>query len=125
MVVVKAFEQKGFKTPAPHERTLKVLLSPHLQSQVHDIAVGMTILPPGQSSSYHDHQDEIEVWYVVSGRGEAVVGGERFPIEPDTLIYTPLHTKHQFINSGEETMKVLWMYAPPGAERAVLDASFR
>ena len=84
MIIAKSGESKSFVTPPPHQRELKVLISPSVQADVKGLAVGMTILPPGESSSFHAHEKECETWIVVSGRGEVQVGEERQPVEPET-----------------------------------------
>ena len=51
MIIARPSEAKGYLTPPPHPRELKVLLSPSLQEDVEGLAIGMTILAPGESSS--------------------------------------------------------------------------
>lgn len=107
-------------TSEPHVRDLKVLISPELQKAVEDLSVGMTILPPGNSSSYHAHEGEAETWIIVSGQGEVVVDDERMPVGPETVVYLPRNSHHQIVNSGSEILRMFWIYTPPGGERVVL-----
>ena len=76
-------------TQEPYVRDLKVLISPELQEEVTDLSVGMTILPPGNSSSSHVHEGEAETWIIVSGQGEVVVDEERMPVGPESVVYLP------------------------------------
>ncbi|MBW1681699.1 MAG: cupin domain-containing protein [Deltaproteobacteria bacterium] len=108
-------------TPEPHVRDLKVLISPEIQEEVKDLSVGMTILPPGNSSSYHAHDAEAETWIIVSGRGEVVVDDERLSVGPETVVHLPRNSRHQIVNTGRETLRMFWVYTPPGGERVVLD----
>ena len=112
-------------TPAPHERELKVLISPSLQEGVEGLAVGMTILPPGQSSSFHSHDVECETWIIVSGKGEVRVADEREPVGPESVIFLPRNIKHQIINTGQETLRMFWIYTPPGGEKSVLEGKVK
>lgn len=121
MIIARAHEIQGYVALRPYERVLKVLISPDLQPVTH-IALGMTLLPPGKASSNHTHDREEETWYILSGRGEVVVDGERREVSADTVITVTPPQEHQLINTGDETLKVLWIYTPPGAERAVLNA---
>ena len=107
-------------TPEPHVRDLKVLISPDLQEEVAGLSVGMTILPPGNSSSYHAHEGEAETWIIVSGEGEVVVDDERTRVGPETVVYLPRNSRHQIVNAGREALRMFWIYTPPGGERAVL-----
>ena len=120
MIIAKSKDVKGFITPEPHKRELKVLISPSLQEGVQGFSVGMTILPPGQSTSFHEHELEIEAWLVTEGEGEAVVGDERADVGPETVIFIPPKKKHQVINTGNQTLRMFWVYSPPGAEQTVL-----
>jgi mannose-6-phosphate isomerase-like protein (cupin superfamily) len=125
MIVVKSSQAKGYMMPEPHERELKVLLSPSLQKGVEGLAVGMTILPPGKSSSFHSHDAECETWIIVSGKGEVLVGEEREPVGPESVVFLPRNIKHQVINTGQETLRMFWIYTPPGAEKGVLEGEVR
>ena len=107
-------------TEEPHVRDLKVLISPELQEEVTDLSVGMTILPPGNSSSSHVHEGEAETWIIVSGQGEVVVDEERMPVGPESVVYLPRNSWHQIVNTGSEPLRMFWVYTPPGGERAVL-----
>lgn len=125
MRIVRAAEVEGLRTPPPHVRELKVLISPALQQEATNISVGMTILPPGETSSFHSHEAETETWVILSGEGEVVVGEERASVGPETVILNPPGHKHQLVNSGTVPLRVLWIYTPPGPEASVLDGSFR
>ena len=59
MIIVNSADVKGVITPDPHRRELKVLLSPLLEEEVQGFSVGMTILPPGNSTSNHAHESEV------------------------------------------------------------------
>ena len=121
MIIAKSREAKGFMTPAPHKRELRVLISPSLQEEVEGLAVGMTILPPGESSSFHSHEKECETWIVIAGHGEVRVGDERQPVEPETVIFLLPHIKHQIINTGQTPLRMFWVYTPPGGEKSILE----
>lgn len=125
MIIVRATDVAGMRAPPPNERELKVLISPSLQKEAEGICVGMTILPPGQTSSSHSHATETETWVILSGMGEVVVGEERTAVEPETAVLIPPGYSHQLVNSGAEPLRVLWLYTPPGPEQSVLDGSFR
>lgn len=125
MITARSSEAKSYQMPAPHERELKVLLSPSLQDDVEGLAVGMTILPPGQASSFHSHDVEIETWIVVSGEGEVRVGDEREFVGPESVIYLPRKVKHQIINTGQEPLRMFWIYTPPGGEKSILEGEFK
>jgi mannose-6-phosphate isomerase-like protein (cupin superfamily) len=121
VIIVRSSEAKGYLTPPPHRRELKVLISPDMQKEVEGLAVGMTILPPGESSSFHSHDAECETWIIISGVGEVRVGDEREPVSPETVVFLKPRIKHQITNTGKEPLRMFWVYTPPGGERSILE----
>jgi quercetin dioxygenase-like cupin family protein len=126
-LLVRLEDGKGMVTPEPHRREVLVLLSPLLQPELVGTGVmaGYSEVAPGQQGSRHNHATEAEVWLFFAGYGRAIVGDEELEIGPGCVVYTPAGTYHQFLNTGDETVKLYWYYTPPGAERAVLEGSFR
>ena len=104
---------------------MKVLLSPLLQEGLEDFSVGVTEVPPHGEGTRHNHPDAAEVWLFFAGRGRAIVGDREYPTGPGTVVYTPPGTFHQFINTGDEPVKLYFLYVPGGEARAILDAEFR
>ena len=125
MIIARSSQAKSYMTPLPHRRELKVLLSPSLQKEVEGLAVGMTILPPGESSSFHSHDVECETWIIASGEGEVVVGDKREPVGPETVVFLKRNIKHQIINTGKLPLRMFWIYAPPGGEKSVLEEKMK
>lgn len=125
MIIARSSQARSYQMPAPHERELKVLLSPSLQEGLEGLAVGMTILPPGSSSSFHSHDAESETWIVVSGTGEVRVGDEHEAVGPESLVFLPRHVRHQIINTGQEPLRMFWIYTPPGGEKSILEGQFK
>jgi mannose-6-phosphate isomerase-like protein (cupin superfamily) len=116
MVIVYSDQVAGWVNPPPHERTLKVLLSPDSHPVTRGLGMGMVILPPGQTSSAHSHQAEQEVWYVISGKGSVRIGADQATVRPDTVVVAPPGVSHQLVNDGDEDLKAIWMFTPAGPE---------
>ena len=116
MIVVRANEVKGVVTPPPHNRELKVLLSPLLQNVADNLSIGMVILPPGESGDPHAHGTEQETWYVISGHGKLVIGTEEVDLLPDTIVVAPAGVEHQIMNPGTDPLKALFIFSPAGPE---------
>jgi len=57
------------------------------------------IFEPGKSSGLHRHSVE-ECFFVLRGRGKAIINGKEYELEPDTCIYCPAETPHNFINTS-------------------------
>lgn len=116
MIIVNAEKVKGRWSPPPHQRELKVLLSPAIQDVSKDLSIGMVILPPGESGDPHTHGDSQEAWYVISGTGKLIIGDEIAELTPDTVVVAPQGVEHQILNDGEEPLKALFLFSPAGPE---------
>ena len=112
----------SYDAEPPYARTLKVLLSPLLQEEVDGFAAGFTLLPPGGGSDYARHR-EGEVFCVIYGEGEVKTEGCSHPVRPGTMVWCPPWDYHQLVNTGDKTMKVLWLLIPPGREDGIIELS--
>ena len=119
MIVVHEETAPATHVPEPCKRTLKVLFSPVLHAQCPDIAVGMTILPPGSVSDEHAHI-EGEMFFVLEGNGCISAGDDKITVTPGTAAWSPPGESHQLVNSSDETLKILWVLCPPGREADIL-----
>ena len=73
--------------------------------------VVMTIPPGGEvGEERHDHVEQ--TLFCLSGSGTAILDGARASFGPgDAVVVTP-GTRHNFINSGTEPLRIYTMYAP-------------
>ena len=119
MIIVDEKSAPGMDVPEPFKRKLKVLLSPALHEGLDSIAAGLTILPEGGRSDEHEHE-EGEMFYVVLGTGRIRVSDEEETLNEGTAVWVKPWTVHQLINTGQSTLKILWVLSPPGRERSIL-----
>jgi len=110
-VVVKAFEEKGVKIPAPYERIIKVLMAPDKHG-ISEVTFTFALIYPYSQTDKHTH-DRPELIYVVSGRGEATLGDkENIALEPDIVFWAEADEIHQVRNTGDEQMKLATIFIP-------------
>lgn len=83
-----------------------------LLSAQHTQVVIMSI-PPGEEIGMETHEKEDQVLYFVKGTGKAKLGGEEVEIEAGDVVLVPSGTPHNFINTGEEALKIITAYSPP------------
>lgn len=57
--------------------------------------------------------DVDQILVFVSGTGEAVLDGKKSKVAADSLVIVPAGTKHNFINTGADALKLYTVYAPP------------
>jgi len=120
MIIAHEENAPMMKVPEPFKRTLKVLLSPAIHEELKSIACGLTILPPGERSDDHAHE-EGEMFYVLTGKGRIQVGDEEAELRPGTAVWGPSGIPHQLINNSQNTLKILWVLSPPGREVTILE----
>jgi mannose-6-phosphate isomerase-like protein (cupin superfamily) len=73
------------------------------------------VLAPGASEGDADnrHRGADQWLYVVSGSGEAIVGGRRHRLAPGTLLFIERRERHQVKNTGRGRLRTLNFYVPP------------
>ncbi len=70
-------------------------------------------IPPGGEVGEETHAHVEQTLFFLSGTGEGMLDGDRFPIGPgDVAVVTP-GTRHNFRNTGREDLKIYTVYAPP------------
>ena len=68
------------------------------------LAIKVT-LNPGQKMNYHCHKNRDEIWNVISGKGEAIVDGQKRMIKVGDVITMPAGCKHTVI--AETELKII------------------
>ena len=74
------------------------------------------LIPPGgrHVNELHIHPDAEEIVVVTCGRGEATIGSETHEVAAQDVVYVPPSTEHEFRNTGEELLGVLFICVPTG-----------
>lgn len=80
----------------------------------HSQVVLMSI-EPGDDIGEETH-DVDQILVFVEGEGQSVLDGKKAQIKPGSMVQVPAGTKHNFINKGEEPLKLYTIYAPPEEE---------
>jgi len=70
----------------------------------------ITVQPGRDSTETHKHYYEEECVYVLSGKGTAIIDGERFEIGPGDFLGLPANrAAHNIINDGDKALVCLVM----------------
>jgi uncharacterized cupin superfamily protein len=71
----------------------------------------LTVVPPGKRAfPRHSHRVNEEMFLVLEGEGELIVGGERYPIRRGDVISCPPggpETAHQIVNTSSAELRYL------------------
>lgn len=85
-----------------------------------NLTFGEVVLLPGKGHDRHNHPESEEVLYVLSGEGEQMVDdAPPFPVQAGSTIYVPTGIFHSTKNTGWQPMRLLALYNPAGAEKAL------
>jgi len=125
--VVKSWEEEGYQVPNPYSRIIKHIFAPDLRD-VKELTFSFAIIPADSQTDKHKH-DRGELIYVVTGRGQAVMGDEVYGIEPDVAFWVPEGVMHQVKNLGEESIRLATVFVPAYTteelKKSILEAAKR
>ena len=82
------------------------------------VTTGITIFGPGTAIPLHTHNVEESVT-VLEGEATAVIGEERYDLEPEDTTWCPAGVPHRFINRGPGQMRILWVYGGRDVTRTI------
>lgn len=78
----------------------------------HEQVVIMAI-PPGGEIGDEVHPDTDQALLFVDGAGEARLDGETSPVRANDLVLVRAGTRHNFVNTGDQALRLITVYAPP------------
>jgi mannose-6-phosphate isomerase-like protein (cupin superfamily) len=73
-------------------------------------------IPTGDGIPVHKHGTEEEWIYIESGQGRLTFGEHELCVQPGSMALVPRGVWHGLRNSGEETLRMVFGYAPAGFE---------
>lgn len=85
------------------------------------MAVGEVVINPTKGHDRHNHPESDEVLFIMEGEGVQTVADSEFPVGPGDSIFIPMGTMHSTFNTGWKQMRLLAIYSPGGAEKALRD----
>ena len=80
-------------------------------------------IPPGEDIGSEVHETVDQVLVFVKGSGRAVVAGETHDIRAGDMFAVAAGTEHDFINTGDEALKLFTVYSPPEHPDGVVHAT--
>jgi quercetin dioxygenase-like cupin family protein len=84
-------------------------------SGARNFAMRLIEVPPGASTPHHTHSAEHET-YLVEGEGIVRTDQGDVPLRVGSFGYVPPEEKHQFINTGTTTMRMICVVPMPPEE---------
>ena len=103
---------KGFIKDITGQAMANTYFRQVLENGTHTQVVIMSI-PPAGEIGMETHPDNDQVLYFVSGKGKAILNGEEAEIGAGDLVLVNAGTEHNFMNTGDEDLKIITTYSPP------------
>ncbi len=75
--------------------------------------VFLTEIRPGGVAEKDVHPKSEHAFFVLSGRGKWIIEGKEYILEPNMFIYMPENAEHETIVLGDETLRMIVLFAPP------------
>ncbi len=73
-------------------------------------------IEPGDEIGEETHEVD-QILMFVAGEGEAILNGKtKRKVKENSLVVVPAGTLHNFVNKGDEPLKLFTIYAPPEEE---------
>lgn len=120
MEVIRYNEGKEYFPPDQPERRARIFKTKQ-ESNSKDLQIGMTFLGPGKKAPLHRH-DSVEAMIVIHGEGKWYTDKQEEILKPMDIVFASPGEPHGYENvSTSQTLEFIWIYAPPGAERRILD----
>lgn len=116
--VIKPDDIDKFDVPHHEETQARELVNPERGSD--DVVFRLTSMEPGGQDYWHEHDDSEQLIFVREGEAEIRISQpndeetqETHDLEPESFVYLPRNTYHQVTNTGDETLELIVMWAPP------------
>ncbi len=112
MTIADLNQMEGRRYPA--KRWTRNLVGGASPVQAENFAMGFVVLEPNGGQVPWHNQEQEEIYFIVSGRGEACLGDELREVSSGQVLYIPPTVFHQLTNTSDEPMTMIYAYAPGG-----------
>lgn len=92
--------------------SIEWIYEPDTKKFTNIIFIGLSTILPGKRQKEHIHYGDEQLLYVLSGRGEQLIGNELSIKKPGSLFHIDAGSVHEAINTGKEPIKELLISIP-------------
>lgn len=82
----------------------------HHSAPTAKFTTGMSVYPKGKGAPFHIHNCDEQVT-LLEGQGEVEIEGEITALTQYDSTYIPAGKVHAFRNTGDQPMRILWIYS--------------
>ena len=91
---------------------IRELMHPDIHGNTQQ-SLAEAIVPSGTSTILHRHLQAEEIYHIIEGMGEMLLGNEQFNVVTGDTVCIPAGVKHRIKNSGKKPLKILCCCSPP------------
>lgn len=70
-------------------------------------------LQPGEDIGEEVHEGHDQFFRIEAGAGEVLIDGQRHAVKADDAVIVPAGARHNVTNTGDVSLKLYTLYAPP------------
>lgn len=70
-------------------------------------------LQPGEDIGEEVHEGHDQFFRIEAGKGEVLIDGQRHAVKADDAVIVPAGARHNVTNTGDVSLKLYTLYAPP------------
>lgn len=78
------------------------------KNETETIALGYVSVHDGQSTKIGFHDNEEEIYVILKGRANLMIGDEEITVEPGSVAYVPRNHKHRMTCISNEKLEYLY-----------------
>jgi mannose-6-phosphate isomerase-like protein (cupin superfamily) len=111
-------ESEGIKGKLPVQGgggTFNILIDEEISGAQH-FSLLVNEMASGHKGKEQSHGVE-HCWYILKGTGIIRMAGETYHIKPGDAVFAPIGMLHSVECTGNESLRYLVIYAPPGPEK--------
>ena len=109
MIVINRQRAAVIKTP--HGSEIRPLID-RTTSDIERCSLAEEVLPAGASVGQHHHLETEEIYYILEGSGQMIVGTQIRAVEAGDAVFIPRGHTHTLENTGQTPMTILLVCGP-------------
>jgi len=94
-------------------RDHKMIIGPQKFGSSQNMCFGVAEFPARTHAPGHVHQNEEEIIYIISGKGEMYFDGVPEELKPGVCVYVPSGVVHSINNTSNSILKMAYVFSPP------------
>lgn len=103
-------EVEGSSETAPGAVRWRTLISGD-RTPSESLTLGIAEIEPGGSKTFRAHKHaQLEVYYILSGRGTVTISGTDHPVRTGSAVFIPGGAEHGARNTGAELLRLLYVF---------------